>query len=110
MMANLLLRKTLLGNNGHAWVCDGVTETMNNQIIFFTENQPYGAGLFTQGMYSYNNPGYVGGVGSPYYYFNMNWCMKREDLFRNGWYLGDSVNSGVGNFLYGRTEIVISAP
>ena len=98
------------GGSFHTWVCDGVTETMNNQIIFFTENQPYGTGTFTQGMYSHDNPGYVGGIGSPYYYFNMNWCMAGQDLFRNGWYLGDSANSGAGNFLNGRTEIVITAP
>ena len=77
------------GGSKHIWVCDGVKETMNNRIIFYTENQPNGTGTFTQGMYSHDNPGYVGGIGSPYCYFNMNWGMAEQDLFRNGWYLGN---------------------
>ena len=69
----------------HAWVCDGVRQAVYNQLQFFTENQPYGAGNFTQGMYTISNPGLIGQpVGSPIYTYHMNWGMIITSY--NGWF------------------------
>lgn len=90
--------------SGHFWVCDGVRETIMNQIQFFTENQPYGAGSFTQGMYSLSNPGIEGGIF--YIHFHMNWGRGSN----NAWYLGDSVNSPFGNYNTLRHDIFVNVP
>ncbi|MBR3526295.1 MAG: C10 family peptidase [Bacteroidales bacterium] len=89
---------------GHFWVCDGVRESLMNQIQFFSENQPYGAGSFTQGMYSLSNPGIDGGIVS--IHFHMNWGKGSN----NTWYLGDSVNSPYGNYQNLRHDIYVNVP
>lgn len=94
---------------GHFWICDGVTESISNQIIFYTENQPYGAGEFTQGLYSYSSPGVIGGTIF-YYLFNLNWCLLPEDLEMNGWYAAGYVLPGYGYFPNTRYNIFISEP
>ena len=95
------------GTDGHGWVCDGAYEYIHNAITFFTENQPYGAGNFTQGMYSINNPGFgVGaGTGNTLLYFHMNWGWSG---FCDEWYISDSANSGDGyNYQYLREDIFV---
>ena len=104
------VRDTLFNKDlaGHCWVCDGVRETIYNQITFFTESQPYGAGLFEQGMYSYNTPGIVGGI--VYLYFHMNWGRVNSSL--NTWYVfNNDANDGQnGNYQYFRKDFFISKP
>jgi hypothetical protein len=91
--------------SGHCWVCEGAKEITADQIQYFTENQPYGAGTFTQGMYSYSSPGTLG--GNVYLYFYMNWGWGAS---YNGWYTYNDVNSSGGNFQYFRSHILISTP
>lgn len=98
-----------LAIGGHYWVCDGAHEIISNQMHYYTENQPYGAGNFTQGMYSYSAPGVSGGTVTRYFY--MNWGHDNEFLHHyNGWYLEDAVDSGVANFQYSRQDIFVTAP
>ena len=94
--------KTLLGT-GHCWVCDGAIENISNQITFFTENQPYGAGTFTQGMYTNSSPGVIGGIY--YYYFHMkfgNDSIESDD----GWYADNNLPSN-SNYQYNRKDITV---
>ena len=91
---------------GHIWVCDGVRETTINEIRYFTENQPYGTGTFTQGQYSINSPGSVG--GNVYIHFYMNW--GHGTTGGNAWYLGDNVNSHDGNYQNFRKDIFVEVP
>jgi len=94
--------------NGHCWVCDGVQENTYNQITFFTENQPYGAGTFTQGMYSHNSPGIEG--GNVYLYFHMNWGWSPSSL--NGWYAYNNFTSAPdgNNYQYLRKDFYVATP
>ena len=89
--------------NGHCWVCDGTLETIVDQITYYTENQPYGAGTFTQGMYSISSPGIIGGIVSSF--FHMNWGGTG-----NGWYAYNNVNSPGGNYQYLRKDIIVIKP
>lgn len=92
---------------GHYWVCDGAIRDISNQFQFYTENQPYGAGNFTQGQYSFNSPGIFGGTVTRYYH--MNWGFDNEFYHHyNGWFLEEDVNQGVYNFQYSRRDIFLS--
>ena len=101
-----------VGNNylGHTWVCEGVKDYFYYQLYYYTENQPYGAGNFTQGMYSYNNPGLVGNTYYPVIYFYMNWGWHDDvDMSdADGWYGSNDVNSGFGDYRYCRKNIYVS--
>ncbi|MBO4657652.1 MAG: C10 family peptidase [Bacteroidales bacterium] len=90
---------------GHAWVCDGVKQYIYNYITFFTENQPYGAGTFTQGMYTISNPGTEGGIVIPYYHMKFG----AEDGDYDDWYIDNAFSSGC-DYQYSRQDIFISYP
>ena len=95
---------------GHFWVCEGVYEIYVDKIVFYTENQPYGAGSFTQGMYTYANPGMIGGT-TPLLYFYMNWGYGSTPIFSpNGWYLSNNVGVDGYNYKNDRKDLFISAP
>lgn len=95
---------------GHFWVCEGAKETIYNQIMFYTENQPNGAGTFTQGMYSQSSPGIVGG-GDSYLQFYMNWGWGPSPASAplNGWFLSNNVSVDGHNYQYLRKDIFITA-
>lgn len=97
---------TLMGGNGHAWVCDGARKYIFDQITFFTENQPYGAGSFSQGMYTIINPGTVGGIVTYYFYMKFG---KDYDESDDGWYTDNGLPSG-SNYQYRRNDIYITCP
>lgn len=88
----------------HMWVCDGARDHMFNQIRFYTENQPNGAGIFTQGMYSFSSPGLIGNVLPRLTYYHMNWGW---DGNLDAWFSQNNVNSGNGNFQYERLNIYV---
>ncbi len=92
--------------SGHCWVCDGAEENIYDQITFYTENQPYGAGMFTQGMYTYTNPGIVGGIVCHLYHRNWGW----SDTDFNGWYTSNNLadTGQSGNYQYLRKDFYIS--
>lgn len=93
-------------NKGHFWVCEGAKEMLVNQLVFYTENQPYGAGTFTQGMYSHNNPGTEGGI--LYLYFYMNWGKGGlMDYHPNGWFISNNVSIGGSNYQNYRKNIYL---
>jgi hypothetical protein len=98
----------ILNVSGHYWVCDGVNG-YSNQMVFYTENQPYGAGTFTQGMYSHNNPGIEGGTIFSYY-LHMNWCFDKNHLNCNGWFVKNDYDSGNGDYQYTRYNIYLKKP
>jgi hypothetical protein len=90
----------------YAWVCDGVRQTVYNEIQFFTENQPNGGGNFYQGMYTYNNPGLAGQpVGSPTYTYHMNWGQTNGAY--NGWFTANYVFSAPINYNENRKNLLI---
>lgn len=93
---------------GHFWVCEGTIEIIYDAIRFYTENQPYGVGSFSQGMYSLNQPGTVGG-SSFYHYFYMNWGQGEGD--ENGWFASNDVYVDVNlHPAYNRKNIYVSLP
>lgn len=93
-------------NEGHFWVCEGAKESLVNQLYFYTENQPYGAGTFTQGMYSHNNPGIEG--GNMYLYFYMCWGLGgHRDYHPNGWFVSNNVSVGESNYQNYRKNIYV---
>lgn len=94
---------------GHTWVCEGAQEIFPYRLFYYTENQPYGLGNFTQGLYSYNTPGDVGNINS-YVNFYMNWGYGDVGLGYNGWYVSNSVNSNYGDFKYSRSNIYVIKP
>jgi hypothetical protein len=96
-------------DDGHFWVSEGVHEIIYDAIQFYTENQPYGVGSFTQGMYTYNNPGVEGG-SIFFHYFYMNWGWNTSISNYNGWFASYDVDSGQGNLQYQRTNIYVSVP
>ena len=80
------------GGANYVWVCDGVRQAVYNEIQFYTDNQPNGTGTFTQGMYTYSNPGLAGQpVGSPIYTYHMNWG-QLNGLY-NGWFANNYIYS-----------------
>ena len=91
--------------DSHYWVCEGAKETTDPGIRFFTGNQPYGAGTFTQGLYSYSSPGTLGGAVYLSFYMNWGWGGSYD-----GWFASNNVNSGNGNFQYSRQNIYIEEP
>lgn len=95
---------SLYTTQSHYWVCDGVEEDIYNQITFFTENQPGGTGNFTQGMYSINNPGIIG--GTYYYYYHMNWGKNDNS---DGWYADNNLPTS-NNYQYYREDIYVTSP
>ena len=94
--------------SGHCWVCDGAQENIYDQITYFTENQPYGAGTFEQGMYSHSYPGIVGGI--VYLYFHMNW--GGSSASDNTWYVFNSFTNAPNgdNYQYFRKDFYVSVP
>lgn len=90
-----------LGSDTNLWVSDGVRQAVYNEIQFFTENQPNGAGTFTQGMYTYNNPGLAGQpVGNPIYTYHMNWGLQNGSY--NGWFTSNYTYSAPLNYNYNK--------
>lgn len=90
-----------LGSEPNLWVCDGVRQAVYNQVQFFTENQPYGAGSFTQGMYTYTNPGLIGQpVGTAIYTYHMNWGLQGAAY--NGWFSANYNYSSPLNYNYNK--------
>ena len=94
---------------GHTWVCEGAQDIYVNRLYYFTENQPYGAGTFSQGMYSITNPGDVGNVNYLINFY-MNWCEGETGTGYNGWYAANNVNSSYGDYKYQRTNIYVIKP
>lgn len=92
--------------NSHYWVCDGANRITTGQMLYFTEWQPNGNGVFTTGWYTMNSPGVLGGIG--YLYFHMNWGWGPNSC--DGWFAFNSVNSGNGNFKYARQNFYITRP
>ena len=89
------------GAEPNLWVCDGVRQAVYNQVQFFTENQPYGAGSFTQGMYTYTNPGLIGQpVGTIIYTYYMKWGLQGEAY--NGWFSANYNYSSPLNYNYNK--------
>lgn len=91
--------------DGHAWICDGEKQYIYNYITFFTENQPYGAGTFTQGMYSISSPGTEGGLVRPYYHMKFG----AEYGAYDDWYIENYFISGC-DFHYSRKDITVTCP
>ena len=99
-------------DDGHYWVCEGAHEIIYDAIEFYTDNQPGGAGDFSQGMYSYSSPGVVGG-SIYYHYFYMNWgagYVNDPNMKYNGWFASNDVEFYEGNPQYLRTNIYVSLP
>ena len=89
----------------HYWVCDGARKITTGQMLYFTEWQPYGNGVFTTGWNTMNSPGVLGGI--VYLYFHMNWGWGGS---HDGWFAFNDVNSGNGNFKYARQDFYITKP
>ncbi|MBR5736145.1 MAG: C10 family peptidase [Bacteroidales bacterium] len=90
----------------YAWVCDGVRQAVYNEIQYYTENQPYGAGQFTQGMYTYYNPGLSGQpVGNPIYRYHMNWGLPGGTY--NGWFTANYIYCAPIDYNYNRINYYI---
>ena len=90
----------------YAWVCDGVRQAVYNQLQFFTENQPYGAGVFTQGMYTISNPGLIGQpIGTTIYTYHMNWGLQGGAY--NGWFSASYVYSEPISYNNDRCSVLI---
>lgn len=101
--------ETAGGDGGHMWISEGVHEIIYDAIQYYTENQPYGAGTFTPGMYSIGNPGVEGG-SIFYHYFYLNWGWFTGLHNYNGWFASNDVDSGDGNFQYNRYNVYVSHP
>lgn len=92
---------------GHMWVCEGVRNALIGQLLFYTENQPYGVGSFTQGMYSHSSPGSEGGIVYRYYYMNWGW-VPYGTIHYNGWFLPNDVSVNGYNLQNSRKNIYVS--
>lgn len=93
--------------SSHYWVCDGVND-IEYYFEYFTEWQPYGNGTMTPGWYSFESPNRI---ESNYNYrsFHMNWGWGDSETHHyNGWFQGDSVDSGNGNYEHNREDFLIS--
>lgn len=93
--------------NSHYWICDGVND-VTYYIEYFAEWQPYGNGSFETGWYSYESPN---SIPSNYVNrsFHMNWGWNENGSNHyNGWFIGDTANSGNGDFHYNREDFFIS--
>ena len=91
----------------HYWVCDGVRD-YTNYLVYFTEWQPYGNGTFESGWYSFETPNRVASnYTSRSYHMNWGWYEGGSTQY-NGWFLGDTANSGNGNFKNNRDDFLIS--
>ena len=100
-----LLINNLSRIDGHYWVCDGAREITTGQMLYFTEWQPDGNGVFTTGWNTMDSPGVLGGI--VYLYFHMNWGGGGS---HDGWFAFNDVNSGNGNFQYARQDFYITKP
>lgn len=90
----------------YAWVCDGVRQAVYNQLQFYTENQPNGAGDFFPGMYSISNPGLLGQpVGTTIYSYHMNWGLQGGAY--NGWFSASYVFSAPIDYNSNRCSVLI---
>lgn len=93
--------------NSHYWVCDGVKD-VEYYFEYFTEWQPYGNGTMTPGWYSFESPNRIES-NINYRSFHMNWGWgDSEEHHYNGWFQGDSVDSGNGNYIYNRKDFLIT--
>ena len=91
----------------HYWVCDGVRD-YTNYLVYFTEWQPYGNGTFEPGWYSFESPNRVeSNYTSRSYHMNWGWYEGGNTQY-NGWFLGDTANSGNGDFRNNRDDFLIS--
>jgi hypothetical protein len=83
--------------SGHQWVCDGVTD--------YYQDRSFCLDFYSGGSYytyiPYNQPGHV---LTFYTHFYMNWGWGGSC---DGWFGSSNVNSGEGNFQYGRTNFYI---
>jgi hypothetical protein len=91
--------------DSHYWVCDGTRKITTNQMLYYTEGQPDGNGVFTTGWNTMDSPGILGGL--VYLYFHMNWGRGGS---HDGWFAFNDVNSGNGNFKYARQDFYITKP
>ncbi|GHV39935.1 hypothetical protein FACS1894179_05650 [Bacteroidia bacterium] len=100
--------KNLPGNlaligDGHYWVCDGARES-RYETLFFADFPPYGTT-----PYSGMNVGTVtdpnAGRIESYVNLHMNWGWGGKN---DGWFALTDVNSGNGNYQYGRQYYYIS--
>ncbi len=67
---------------------------------------------FFPGMYSYSNPGIIGG-SNPSLYFYMNWGWGPASPYSgplNGWYSSNNVSVDGRNFINDRKDIIVMAP
>lgn len=93
--------------NSHYWICDGVRDH-TNYLVYFTEWQPYGNGTFEPGWYSFEIPNRVpSNFTSRSYHMNWGWYEGGSTQY-NGWFLGDTANSGYGDFKNNRDDFLIS--
>ncbi len=91
----------------HYWVCDGVRD-YTNYLVYFTEWQPYGNGTFEPGWYSFESPDRLASnYTSRSYHMNWGWYEGGSNQY-NGWFLGDTANSGNGDFRHNRDDFLIS--
>lgn len=88
--------------DGHHWACDGVNESIMRSAYFVEFINPYSCTYSTQGYTSPSNPGISMTSGSLSFYMNWGWGNSCD-----GWFAYNSVNSGNGNFQYGRKNFYI---
>lgn len=91
--------------NSHYWVCEGVIRRTTNRLLYFTEWQPNGNGVFVSGWNTKDNPGLLGGVGYLYFYMNWGWGGTND-----GWFAFNNVNSGNGDYEHSRQDYYIIKP
>jgi hypothetical protein len=76
--------------------------------VYFTEWQPYGNGTFDSGWYSFESPNRVpSNYTSRSYHMNWGWYEGGSTQY-NGWFFGDTADSGNGDFKYKRDDFLIS--
>jgi hypothetical protein len=89
--------------DGHRWVCDGVKD-INHYTTFFLE-------FINPGTFVYSNQGYsspsnpITSTTFNALYFSMNWGWAGD---HDGWFLSSNVNSGNGNYQYGRINFYVT--
>lgn len=91
--------------NSHYWVCEGVHRRTTNQMLYFTEWQPNGNGVFVTGWNTIDVPGLLGGITYLYFYMNWGWGGQND-----GWFAFNNVNSGSGDFEHSRQDFYITKP
>ena len=93
--------------NSHYWVCDGLKD-VTYYFSYFTEWQPYGNGTMVPGWYSFESPSRIESNNATKS-FHMNWGWNEYGANHyNGWFLGESTDSGNGNYIYNRKDFLIT--